>query len=216
MITVVSRRFLLPALLIVAIGASLLVFNLFKSAGTITFNRVDTITFQWSGQAEGETVTINPNWPAIVGGLDIPSFNRFSLTGGVDEAAKKLGSVPMLPTLLPEGMTYADVYVGPVVIIAYSYRSTEDYTFADMGIEISHAPYNVPTPEQIKSNLMPPLQLIQIGDMSIILNPKANVRDETVVYACFCYGDLYYQVGAKPPLTGEDLIKIIGSMKIPR
>jgi hypothetical protein len=211
----VSRRFLLLAVLVVVIVTSIAVFNLSKPAGAVTLSGADEVTFRWSGQTEGETITIDPKSTRAVGDFAIPSFNRFSMARGIDEALTRLGSVPMLPTLLPEDLIYADVYVGPDVIIAYSYTSTKDFTFSDMGIEISPAPKKVPTPEEIRVYLKPPLQLVQVGKIWVILNPEANIRGERGFYACFCNENLYYQVSAKPPLTAEGLMKIIESMETP-
>jgi len=89
--------------------------TLFKPAtvtvqNSTTLCKADLTNFDWSGQNEGETVLVKDPSSSF---MYTPPFNRFSLTRGIDEATRRLGGrIPELPTLLPEGIKFADVYVG--------------------------------------------------------------------------------------------------------
>lgn len=112
---VVVKKCLLMVLA-VAILTAFLAYSLFKHAENGMFKSVDLISFCWSGQNEGETIAIEStgsNWTEMA----TPPFYRFSLARGIEGAAKRLHNVPLIPTLLPEGIRYADVYVGPNVTI---------------------------------------------------------------------------------------------------
>jgi len=211
-----SKRFLLLPLLIVVVVASSVAYNFSKPAGGTKFSKVDTASFHWSGQKEGETIEIEPDWSASVAAPYVPPFERFSLARGIDEAIKRLnGKGPLLPTLLPEGIKYADVYVGPDVIICYSYGGAEDYRSGNMGIEISPGPRRVPTPEELKPYLYPDQKLIQIGDKWVVITDEAHdwERGELYILATFYCDNLRYSVWARPPLTSQDVIKVIENMK---
>lgn len=218
---VVIKRLLLPALLLVVVVASS-AYYFYKSPGevaaNVTYCRVDIASFNWSGQNEGETVKVNPDFPPGVIGFFMPPFNRFSLVRGIDEAAKRLGGgVPLLPTLLPEGMNYADVYVGPVVHICFSYAPAQDQRFADIVIEISCTshPSSLEELKGVVSSL-PELKLIQVEDIWVIFHENEQSYQGAVYDSGrFDHNGLYYQMSARHPLTMQDLIKIIGSMKTP-
>jgi len=212
-----SKRFLLLTLLIVVVAVLALSSNIF-SAHDIRLVNVDATSLQWSGQNEGELVESRPSplRDGLIGGLE-SSFNRFSLAVGVNKALERLGRVPLLPTLLPEGMKYADVYVGPDVVVTYGYEPGQDIHSGEIGIEISPGPYRVPTPEELRTYLSPEYQLIQIGDKWVEITDRAisGWNGERFNYANFVYDGLDYGIGARYPLTTQDLIKIIESMKTP-
>lgn len=211
-----SKRLLFVFLLIVLVALS--AYNFYKPAGPRS--KIDVDSFDWSGAYEGEIVEVEkPDWPTSVIGPVIPLFRRFSLARGIDEVIQRYHQSPLLPAWLPEGIRYADVYIGPVVIICYSDREVKDFRFANITIEISPASYREPTPDEFGKFLTPEENLIQIGDIWVVLTEKAHFGYPEVEevfgpspHAYFTLNGLYYQVGVKSPLTSQDLIKIIENM----
>lgn len=220
---IIRKRFLLLALLLVAVVA-LSVYSFSKPVNITSSNTTSSNTkfaivnmdsFNWSGQNEGETIVPESHSSSPYPEPAYPPFSRFSLIRGINEAPKRLGSVPMLPTLLPEGMNYADVYIGPTVDICFSYKATQDPRFADIVIEISRTGY-VPSTEQRKNSAstFPGFKLIQVGDTCVVINENAHDWDQgtTYILADFFYNNLHYVFSARPPLTTQDVIIMIESM----
>lgn len=215
----VGKRWLLPIPFVIALVALLIMYayNPFSSTSVRTsFEPVIGGNLLWSGQNEGETVSVVPHYQQSVGGIFVPPFSRYSLSEGIAEARKQ-GMVPLVPTLLPVGMVYADVYIGPTVDVCFSYNKTEDPSYADLVIEM-HGVSTVPSIDDIKKNLWQGAQLFQVGDKWVeILNDYYHNPDTGFSWATgeFFYGNVHYIVSAKYPLTNQDLTTIIGSMKTP-
>lgn len=216
-----GRRFLaLTAILFaIVVISSWLYFCKPPEKSGVKFGAVDVTAFQWSGQIEGETVSMRTESSGSVRGMYVPSFSRYSLAVGLVEAAKKLGGTPLLPTLLPDGMTCSDVYIGPVVDICFSYDKTKGPSSSDIVIEISR-PAGIPTLEEQNhavSNLTG-LRLIQTGDIWVTISDTYYHDPGTGVSwapAYFFHDSFYYIMNAKYPLTNQDLTTIIGSMRTP-
>lgn len=210
------KRLLFVFLLVVLVALS--AYHFYKPAGTPS--KIDVHNFDWSGEYEGEIVEVKKSdWPTSVIGPVIPPFRRFSLAKGIDEVIQRYQQAPLLPTWLPEGMRYADVYIGPVVIICYSDREVEDFRFANITIEISPSSYRVPSPEDLNRTLRHGEKLIQVGNIWVELVEKAHFGYPEVEeafgpspLAWFSKDGIYYMVGVKSPLTPQDLIKIIENM----
>jgi hypothetical protein len=220
----VSRRqIVLSVLVSVSVVLAMLFFyNPFNTASNpsrTSFKQVNLSTLNWSGQNEGETVNRQTENSDSVRGMNMPPFSRYSLSTGLQEAAKKLGGKPLIPTLLPDGMTYSDVYIGPVVDICFSYNKTEDPTTVDIVIEISR-PYIIPSLEEQKnavSNLTG-VRMIQAGDIWVSIADRYYHDPATGLSwaeGYFFHESFYYAMSIKYPLTNQDLTTIIGSMKTP-
>ena len=187
------------------------------AAAEAKLTAVDGRRFDWSGHSEGETVRIQPSWSASTHGVAYPPFERYSLTIGINEAAARLGRAPVLPTLLPEGMNYADVYVGPTVDICFSYSEAQDPRLSDIVIEISRATH-VPSLEERRDMVsrLPRIQLIQVGDMWVEFLQAYDASQQTTwTHAQFYDGNLDYWMSFRSPLATQDAITIIRSMEIP-
>ena len=216
------KRWLLPLISIVlAVVVSAFYFS---SSGNpvvskTTFTNVNRNNLLWSGQNEGETVNRQTDGSGSARGINIPPFSRYSLEIGFEEAAKKLGGKPLIPTLLPEGITFSDVYIGPVVDICFSYNKSQNQLFSDIIVEISR-PSIVPSLEdqkRVASNLTG-VRMIQTGDIWVSISDKYYNDPETGASwtpGYFFYDSLYYAMNVKYPLTNQDLTTIIGSMKTP-
>jgi len=212
------KRWLLPLISIVlAVVVSAFYFS---SSGNpvvskTTFTNVNRNNLLWSGQNEGETVRVVPNHQQSVGGIFIPPFNRYSLSEGVAQAERQ-GIVPLVPTLLPEGMVYADVYIGPTVDVCFSYKKANDPSYADFVIEMHGVP-TVPSINDLKDHPSPGTQVFQAGDKWVEIFNDYYHDQETGLWAIgkFFHGNVQYMVSAKYPLTNQDLIIIIGNMKTP-
>jgi hypothetical protein len=175
---------------------------------------VDLADFRWSGQNEGETVLVKDPPESL---MYTPPFKRFSLCRGIDEAAKRLGgAIPEVPTILPEGIGFADVYVGPDVMISYSYHGAENFRTDNITIEISRAPSRIPTVEERRLSLLPTEELVLAGDKWALITGRAfGCNGQLIVSATFFHGNLTYAIGAEPQLTKQDVISMIESMRIP-
>jgi hypothetical protein len=181
-----SKRLLFLPLLLTMVFALSSVFTLFRPATSIAFTKTDTMSFLWSGKTEGETIVAVSDEPSSTLTPPAPSFSRFPLDTGINEARKSFGSF-LLPALLPQNMRYADVYLGPVVIVVYGETRSEDYRSGMIGIEIAPGPYREPSVEELRQYLLPGLKLIQIGDIWVTLNDQAHdwEREELYILATF-------------------------------
>jgi hypothetical protein len=180
-----------------------------------TFTNVNRNYLLWSGQHEGETVNIEPDYQEGIRGIQVPPFYRYSLVEGLNKATERLGVV-LVPTLLPEGIAYSDVYIGPVVDLCFSYNKTQDPSYADIVIEIGRVSV-VPSVDDMRTNLSG-FQLVQVEDkwVKIFNNYHYDASTgQSWAFGYFFYGNLQYLVNAKYPLTNQDLTTIIGNMKAP-
>jgi hypothetical protein len=216
-----KRPLLLGVLVIVVVVLSLFFFyNPFNNTASRTsFSQVDFSALHWSGQNEGETVNRQTENSSSVRGMYIPPFSRYSLSTGLEEAAKLLGGKPLIPTRLPDGMIYSDVYIGPVVEICFSYNKSQNPLFSNVIIEISR-PLTIPSLEEQKSNKsnLTGVRTVQAGDTWVSIQDKYYNDSEigaSWTPGYFYYGSLYYAMNVKYPLTNQDLTTIIGSMKTP-
>ena len=179
---------------------------------------------KYSGKEEGEIINVEPRYPEGVSGIPIPPFKRYSLLRGLEEFSKKYGRLPRLPAWLPQYIKYASVYMGPVAIFCFSDEPEKDFRFGKVIIEVSYAsgePSFQELREEVEDN--PRLKLLKIDDTWIILCEKAYVGDldveekfgvETIPLAWFFRNGFYYSIAVNPPLTSQDLIKIIENMLI--
>jgi len=213
----VSKRFLAIILLVVIVAVAGYLVYIHLSSPPIHLN--STLSrLKYGGAKEGETIEVRPRFKGA--GIVIPPFKRYSLQRGLEEIAKKYGVMPKLPHWLPEGMTYAEVYIGPTDMICFSDRKVENFLFANITFEVK---YGVPQPrlEDIKKTIDPDQkQLIQVRNIWVVLIPKAHSGYLDVEeafgpspFAYFWDDGFYYMVSARSPLTTQDLIKIIESME---
>lgn len=198
---------------------------------------VNKYDFLYDGETEGEKVqiTIQTDENAFVTqrGIAFPPFTRFSLSKGLMEVAKGYGKILSLPKWISEGMVYADVYIGPVIIITFSDKKTEDFRSAEISIEaaIFGNPPNEATIEREYEDMKQHAadnNSITIRDSSgnidiVTLNTTTpmffdvgNIHVTLVEgyppIAYFWKNSVYYIVSAKPPLTSQDLMEIVKSM----
>ncbi|MBS7635091.1 hypothetical protein KEJ34_06345 [Candidatus Bathyarchaeota archaeon] len=172
--------------------------------------------FKYGGSADGETIIIreeapsDPEHPISI--PPYPPFVRYSLATGINVILDECGRIPLLlPTWLPEGMKYADVYIGPVIIIIFSYEKVEDFRFAEFGIQIKRVRSRGleelnKTVEYARKEGDNDIELMKIGEIWAVVVGRVNM-------AWFFKDDYYYIVGVKAPLTLQDMIKIIESLK---
>jgi len=213
----VSKRFLAIVLLVMIVAIAGFLVYIHLSSPSIRLNATLS-RLKYGGAKEGETIEVRPRFKGA--GIVIPPFKRYSLQRGLEEIAKKYRAVPKLPNWLPEGMAYAEVYIGPTDIICFSDRKIENFLFANISFEIK---YGVPQPrlEDIKKTIDPNRKrLIQVRDIWVVLIPEAHsgyldVEEafDPSPFAYFWDDDFYYMVSARSPLTAQDLIKIIESME---
>jgi hypothetical protein len=171
---------------------------------------INTDKLLWSGQEEGETVAITQNV------VPTSPSKRYSLDVGLSESSKLLnGSVPLLPTLLPENTKYADVYVGPVVIIAYSSDPAADFRSSIIRFAVTLNNRGTPTTEQLNAIMRTGDELFRYGDIFGFVDPNATTgwNDGKVVIATFYIGNLHYIMTASPPVAKDDVLSVIQSMK---
>ncbi|MEM2912853.1 MAG: hypothetical protein QXR06_00765 [Candidatus Bathyarchaeia archaeon] len=170
--------------------------------------------FEYGGSADGETIRIRED--ASTPTPPYPPFVRYSLATGINVILDECGRIPLLlPTWLPEGMKYADVYIGPVIIITFSYEKVEDFRFAEFGIHIKRVRSGGleelnETVEYARKRGENDIELMKIGEIWAVVVRRANMA---WIMAWFFKDDYYYIVSVKAPLTFQDLIKIIESMK---
>ena len=214
------KRWLLAALLVFSAVMILSLFYFYRpssnSLNSTSFSEVDYLSLRASGQNEGETVNIEPDYQEGIRGIQVPPFYRYSLVEGLNKATERLGVV-LVPTLLPEGIAYSDVYIGPTVDLCFSYNKTQDPSYADIVIEISRVSV-VPSVDDMRTNLSPGFQLVQVEDKWVKMFNNYHYDASTGqswAFGYFYYGNLYYTVDAKYPLTNQDLTTIIGNMKAP-
>lgn len=168
-------------------------------------------TLLWSGQKEGEKVTLLQSE-----GPHVPyPFTRYSLEQGLNVTLNKLkGTVPLLPTLLPANIAYADVYIGPVVIIAWSSNAAADYRSSIIRVEITLNKRATPTDEQLNTTMLPGDELFRMSDTFGFIDEDARTGwGDSAVIASFYNGNLHYVMTASPPVTKQDLLNVIQSMK---
>jgi hypothetical protein len=184
--------------------------------------QTDTRSLGWSGEHEGELVEVTA--PETGSGFrpPYPPFARYSFAAGIDEGTKRFGKSPLLPALLPKATRYADVYVGPVVMISYSYEKARDFRDSAINIQVTVGPRQVPTREEeeqaLNSDLTSGERLIDVGNTWIATFEKAQGDNigETVRLAFFFHGGLYYIVRAEPNLAMQDFIGVLESMLAPQ
>lgn len=178
-------------------------------------------SFRYGGREEGETGIVRTSPPPHVSSPGTSSFKRYSLAKGVEEIARVWGRAPPLPKWLPDNMTYAEAYTEPAAIVCYSDRPVEDFRFADVTIEIH---LQGPSEEELKQEVenSPYLKLVKAGDVWVVMNEKAHsgwIEEEEAFgpspLAWFSKDGFYYMVGVHAPLTPQDLVKVIESMKPP-
>jgi hypothetical protein len=218
----VSRRqIMLSVLVSVSVVLAMLFFynpfnrSSINSPSSTSFSEVDFSSLHASSQNEGETVNIEQSYEGTIRGIPVPSFRRYSLTEGLNLTYQRLGVI-LVPTTLPEGTAYSDVYIGPTVDLCFSYNRTDDPTYADIVIEIGSVSV-VPSVDYLKTHILQGSQLVQAGDQWVTLRDDYvhNSDGQSWAFGHFFHNNLQYLVNAKYPLTNQDLITIIGSMKTP-
>ena len=180
---------------------------------------------EYSGREEGEVVEIRPRYPKeIVSGIPIPPFKRYSIPKGLEVFLKIYGRLPRLPSWLPPYIKYASMYIGPEAVFCFSEEPEKDFRLGNVIIGVTRI-YGEPSPQELKSVVEdnPRLKLLKIDDTWIILCEKAYIGDldveekfgvERTPLAWFFKDGFRYSIAVYPPLTTQDLIKIIESMLI--
>jgi len=192
--------------------------------------KIGDFEFEYGGDIEGETIEIkklgSPEKPTTATSPPYPPFKRYSLTSGIQAVLNEYGEVPLLPTWFPEEMKFADVYMGPVTIISFSDRKVSDFRFANITIQVKLYP-NPPSLDELNKSVEygkqqgnNDLNLVQIGDTWVVLSEKAGLGDPEVEamfgpspLAWFFKDNYYYIICVKSPLTPQDMIKILESLK---
>jgi hypothetical protein len=216
-VLVLRKRLLLATLLIISISIaiSLSYFNKssINSPSSTSFSKVDFSSLLASGQNEGEQVNFEQHYEGAIRGIPVPSFRRYSLVEGLNQTYERLGVI-LVPTTLPEGITYSDVYIGPTVDLCFSYNRTDDPSRADIVIEIGSVSV-VPSVDYLKSHLLQGSQLIQAGDQWVTMHDDYvhNSDGQSWAFGHFFHNNLQYLVNARYPLTNQDLVTIIRNMR---
>ncbi|MGQ9597355.1 MAG: hypothetical protein ACUVQY_03435 [Thermoproteota archaeon] len=136
---------------------------------------------------------------------------------------KEINASISLPTWMPGSLKLTMIYYKlPVMVLVYSDSGVTDYRYANVTIETSLWYYNPPTKEEleevtsksggkvanVKGNWVLLMENVRKGFPE--LKPPYN----TGTIADFVYNDKHsYLIGVLPPLTAQDLIRIIESMQ---
>jgi len=129
-----------------------------------------------------------------------------------------------LPTKMPDNISLAAIYYKPpVIILSYCDREVTNYRYDNVTIEISMWPHTPPPIEELEkiSEKDPDnLKVLNINGARGILiekarwgNPELQELYGPSPYAYFWLGNHYYTISATPPITSDQLIEIIKSMK---
>jgi len=129
-----------------------------------------------------------------------------------------------LPTKMPDNISLVAIYYKPpVIILSYCDREMTDYRYDNVTIEISMRPHTPPTLEELKKIAEKDpdnLKVLNINGARGILiekarwgNPELQELYGPSPYAYFWLGNHYYTISATPPITSDQLIEIIKSMK---
>jgi len=129
-----------------------------------------------------------------------------------------------LPTKMPDNISLVAIYYKPpVIILSYRDREVTDYRYDNVTIQISmltHTPPPLKELKKIAEKDPDNLKVLNINGARGIIIEKARWGDpelqklyEPSPYAYFWLGNHYYTVSATPPITSDQLIKIIKSMK---
>lgn len=222
------RRRILIFMMLILIVLLIVPLTLLQLYSYPTSEPLELSNLSWSGSVEGETVI--PVVKKLNFGLQhcppYPPFKRYSLVKGIDEIRTGWCEEPYLPTWLPRDIRYADVYIASVAIIAFGDIEMEDFRYAKVVIQ-----FVGPTLEpgvrresiedyrrmvEGSGDLGSVKKVIRVGDIWVDLAIDAPVPEgpyERCHFASFWIEGNYYIVTVNPPLTPEDLLKIIESMK---
>ena len=129
-----------------------------------------------------------------------------------------------LPTKMPDNISLAAIYYKPpVIILSYCDREVTDYRYDNVTIEISMWSHTPPPLEELKKIAEKDpdnLKVLNINGVRGILiekarwgNPELQELHGSSPYAYFWLGNHYYTISATPPITSDQLIEIIKSMK---
>ena len=129
-----------------------------------------------------------------------------------------------LPTKMPDNISLAAIYYKPpVIILSYCDREVTNYWYDNVTIEISMWPHTPPTLEELEKIAEKDpdnLKVLNINGARGILikkakwgNPELQELYGPSPYAYFWLGNHYYTISATPPITSNQLIEIIKSMK---
>ena len=129
-----------------------------------------------------------------------------------------------LPTKMPDNISLVAIYYKPpVIMLSYCDREVTDYRYDNVTIQISmwlHTPPSLEDLKKIAEKDPDNLKVLDVnGAMGILIekarwgNPELQEMYGSSPYAYFWLGDHYYTISATPPITSDQLIEIIRSMK---
>lgn len=212
------------ALFLVSVVSVALVASLFYEFASVPA-RINVGNFQYGGSKEGEKVEISGSaYPSSVSAPGITyGGERYSLPTGVEKVMQAWRRVLMLPTWLPGNLTYADVYIGSTVIIAYSDRRLPDWRFTSVSMELVLDP-NPPSLDELREVIGndTTTRLVEVGDLGwVVIGEKRYsgwIEEEALgpralTLSTFWKDGIAYHIGVLNPLTPEDLLKVLESMK---
>lgn len=217
------------------LGISIVLFAVIAAAVALVYRPSASIDLsrigdsEYGGEEEGEVVQIltrRIEGVEMSAGPPYPSFERYSLDRGVREILRVYGRAPPLPTWLPEGMMYSEVYMGPVAIICFSAGKVSDFRFANVTIQVAWDPHLETlddlrrAEESWKQQGWDDLKLVQIGETWVVMHERASLGDPEAEamfgrspVAWFWKDGFYCVVCVKSPLTPQDLTNIIEAME---
>ena len=125
---------------------------------------------------------------------------------------------------MPGQIRLTAIYYSGIVILSYSDKGITNYRYANVTFEISTAYHSTPSSEELKriaeqdpSNT----KVLNIDGVWVVLIEKAHwgwpELEELygpVPFAYFWLNSHYYMVSVKPPITSDQLVCIIRSMKL--
>ena len=180
----------------------------------------------------------SPNFPPeVVGGIVIPLFRRFSLEDGIKIMELLTGKKPMIPKWIPKSLRYSAAFLPDspglpraLVIVCYDDKPISHFYGKEMiqvSIEIATHHGRVPGSEDLKRLVEKeqksgkPAELLKIGEIYVYICKKARdlapngnvIRIPMTIF----WDDTYcYTMCVRPPLTAEDLIRVVESMILER
>ena len=179
---------------------------------------------------------ISPSYPPGVIGPALPPFRKFSLEDGIKIVSLITGKEPMIPKWVPEDLKYSAAFLldsplpRALVIVCYDDKPISHFHGKEMiqiSMQISTHHGKVPDPEYLKRRVEEeqkrgkPVELLKIGEIYVRICKKArylapNGTTIRIPIATFWDDTYIYYVGVRPPLTVEDLIKVVESMILGR
>lgn len=135
---------------------------------------------------------------------------------------KGINATISIPTWMPENLKLTMVYFKPpVVVLVYSDRGVTDYRYANASIEISLWYYDAPSNKELEEVSASGIKIVDVKDVCVQIRENAKrgfsglkYPYNTVTVADFIYSDKHhYLISVLPPLTDQDLLKIVENMR---